>query len=53
MIRYLVMMWWGHNEKTPGQVESILIELDELLGVYQDAEVVGDPETGYCVGVIA
>ena len=53
MIRYLVLCWWKHNEKNPGQVELLLVELDELLDVYQDAEVIGDPEIGYRVGVIA
>ncbi len=53
MIRHLVMSWWMCNEETPGQVESLLVELDELLDVYQDAEVIGDPEIGYRVGVIA
>ncbi len=53
MIRYLILTWWTCSEETPGQVESLLVELDELLDVYQDAEVVGDPEIGYRVGVIA
>ena len=53
MIRYLVMLWWECNEETPGRVESLLIELDELLDMYQEAEVTGEPETGYRVGIIA
>ena len=53
MIRHLVMSWWKYSENNPGQVESLLVELDELLDVYQDAEVIGDPEIGYRVGVIA
>ena len=52
MIRNLVLTWWEHNEETPGQVESLLVELDELLDVYQDAEVIGDPGIGYRMGVI-
>ena len=53
MIRYLVTMWWVCNEENPGYVEPMLVELDELLDVYQDVEVIGDPEIGYRVGVIA
>ncbi len=53
MIRYLVTSWWECSELSPGMVESQLVELDELLDVYQDAEVVGDPEIGYRVGVVA
>ena len=52
MIRYLVMTWWKHNEKNPGQVELLLIELDELLDEYQDVEVTGEPKIGYRVGTI-
>ena len=52
MIRHLILSWWGCSEKTPEQVESLLVELDELLDVYQDAEVIGEPKTGYRVGVI-
>lgn len=53
MLRHLVLTWWECNEKNPGGAESLLVELDELLDVYQDAEVIGDPEIGYRVGVIA
>ena len=52
MIRYLVMTWWKHNEKNPGQVESILIELDELLDGYQNVKVFGMPKIGYRIRVI-
>lgn len=51
MIRHLVLTWWHFNEKNPEQVELLLVELDELLDVYQDAEVIGEPETGYRVGI--
>ncbi len=51
MIRHLVMTWWECNEKTPGQVESLLVELDELLDKYQDVEVTGEPEIGFKLGV--
>ena len=52
VIRHLVMTWWGCNEESPGQVESLLVELDELLDEYQDAEVTGEPEIGYRIRVI-
>ncbi len=53
MMRHLVMTWWECSEENPGGVEPLLIELDELLDVYQYAEVIGDSEIGYRVGVIA
>ena len=53
MMRHLVMTWWECSEDDPGGVESLLVELDELLDVYQDAEVIGDPEIGYRVRVVA
>lgn len=52
IIRHLVMSWWKCNEENPGQVESLLVELDELLDEYQDVKVFGKPEIGYCLRVI-
>ncbi len=47
IIRHLVMVWWRTNEKTPGYVESLLVELDELLDNYRYVEVIGEPKIGY------
>ena len=53
MIRYLVLVWWEYNENNPGQVESLLVELDELLDNYRYIEVIGKPEIGYRIEVNA
>ncbi len=53
MIRHLVITWWEYSENNPGQVELLLVELDELLDVYQDVEVIGDSKMGYHVGIVA
>ena len=47
MIRYLVMTWWECNEKNPEYIESLLVVLDIVLNEYQDAEITGEPGTGY------
>ena len=52
-IRSLVEMWWRTNEKTPGYVESLLIELDELLESWQCVEVFGNPKIGYRLRAMA
>ena len=52
MIRHLILTWWEYNEKIPGQVESLLIELDELLDAYQDVAVYGKPKDGYNLGIL-
>lgn len=49
MIRHLVMMWWEHNEENPQQVESLLVELDELLYDYPYVIVCGMPDIGYTI----
>ncbi len=51
IIRHLVMSWWESDEKNPEQVESLLVELDELLESWQYVEVFGNPVTGYYVKV--
>ena len=51
MIRHLIMTWWEYNENNPGHIELLLVKLDELLDGYQDAEVTGEPETGYRIGI--
>ncbi len=51
MMRHLVLTWWGCDEDKPGYVESLLAELDELLDEYQNAEVFGNPITGYYIKV--
>ena len=53
IIRHLVIAWWKTNEKTPGYVESLLVELDELLDNYRYIEVIGEPEIGYRIEVNA
>ncbi len=52
MTRYLVLVWWEHNENNPGQVELLLVELDELLDSWQYVEVFGKPEIGYRIRAI-
>ena len=52
MMRYLVLTWWECNEKNPGYIESLLVELDAILDVYQDAEIIGDSEIGYRIRAI-
>lgn len=51
-IRHLVLTWWRFNENNPEQVESLLVELDELLDGYQDVKVFGKPEIGYRIRAI-
>ncbi len=53
MIRHLVMIWWMCNEESPGQVELLLVELDELLESWQYVEVFGKPEIGYRIRATA
>ncbi len=53
MIRHLILTWWEHNEKIPGQVELLLAELDELLESWQCVEVFGKPEIGYRIRAMA
>ncbi len=53
MIRHLVMIWWMCNEESPGQVESLLVELDELLESWQYIEVFGKLEIGYRIRAMA
>ncbi len=47
MIRHLVISWWKTNEKTPGYVESLLVELDIMIENWGSTSIIGSSREGY------